>query len=228
MSSNISDTLENNIAICKTIKNVNKNIKTNIVMSVIKRIFDIFIGLIGAIILLPMSIIIAIAKIIAKDGTPLFYKQKRVGKNGKFFYIYKFRTMVENADELLCSYLNNNKDIEEEFKKYRKIKNDPRVTKIGKFLRDTSIDEFPQFINVLNGTMSFIGPRPIVEDELKLYGEAKDVLLSVKPGITGFWQVNGGNKVTYDERIKQELYYIENKSLWLDIKIFFKTFKTVF
>ena len=163
------------------------------------------------------------------DRGSVFFKQKRPGLNGKYFYLYKFRTMYPNNDEILKKYLNENLKAKEEWNKYRKLKTyDPRVTPIGKFLRKTSLDELPQFFNVLKGDMSVVGPRPYIDsefDEYKVPKEIRKKLLSVKPGITGLWQVENRNEATFNERIKQDLEYIENQSFWLDIKIILKTIK---
>ena len=169
-----------------------------------------------------------IARIILRenDGS-LFYSQLRYGKNGKMFRLYKFRSMCKNADEKLKKYLEENEDAKKEFEESQKLTNDPRITKLGKFLRKTSIDELPQSINILLGQMSFVGPRPVIKDEVERYGKNKDKFLSVKPGLTGYWQVNGRSNINYEERMNLELYYVDNQSLLLDIKIFFKTFGTV-
>lgn len=195
---------------------------------IIKRLFDIIIGIIGFIILIPLTIIVKIANLINKDNGPVFYKQKRIGKNGKYFYMFKYRSMIYKADEVLKEYLETHPKEAEEFKKYRKLEHDPRITKTGKFLRETSLDEMPQVLNLLNGTMTLIGPRPIVDGEIDIYNkEEKKKFLSVKPGVTGYWQANGRSNTTYEERKKMELYYVDNQSLRLDIKIFFKTFSAV-
>lgn len=168
-----------------------------------------------------------ILKLINKEKGPIFYKQKRIGKNGKYFYIYKYRSMYVGADEKLKEYLEKHPEEKREFEKYRKLEHDPRITKIGKILRETSLDEVPQVINLLNGTMTLIGPRPIVDGEIDIYGEDKEKFLSVTPGLTGYWQVNGRSNTTYEERKEMELYYVEHQSFLLDIKIFFKTFSVV-
>ncbi len=175
-------------------------------------------------------IVIAIVIKLTDKGS-ILYKQKRPGLNGKPFYLYKFRTMYHNNDEILQRYLKENSKAKEEWEKYRKLKTyDPRVTPIGKFLRKSSLDELPQFFNVLKGDMSVIGPRPYIESEFKEYKIPKDIrekLLSVKPGITGLWQVNHRNEATFEERIKQDLKYIDNQSFLLDLKIIFKTIKVM-
>lgn len=190
---------------------------------IFKRLTDIFFSIIGLILFIPLTIIIKICYISTGDFNSIFFKQKRIGKNGKHFYIYKYRSMVYNADQLLKKILKN-KEIRNEYYKSFKIKNDPRITKIGNFLRKTSIDEIPQFINILKGNMSLVGPRPIVDKEIIKYGKAKDILLSVKPGLTGLWAVNGRNNLSYEERVKLEIFYVKNKSILLDTKIIIKSF----
>ena len=199
-----------------------------IAYSIIKRAIDIIVGLIGTIALIPLTIIVHIARVInhENDG-PIFYKQLRIGKNGKYFEIYKYRSMIIGADKILKTYLDEHEDAKREFEENHKLDNDPRITKVGKILRKTSLDEFPQFINVLIGNMSLIGPRPIVDDEIEKYGKNRDKLLSVKPGITGYWAAYGRSNTSYNRRIKQELYYVDNFSFKLDAKIFFKTISAV-
>ena len=212
------------------IRIINKE-KTNkkILYRAIKRMIDIIGAIVGIIFLIPTTIAVCLARKISKeDKGPLFYEQLRYGKNGKVFRLYKFRSMCIGADEKLKKYLEESEDIRKEFQKTHKLQNDPRITKIGNFLRKTSLDELPQMINILKGDMSFVGPRPVVEKEVEEYGENKEKFLSVKPGLTGYWQGNGRSSTTYEERMKMELYYVDNCSLWLDIKIFFKTFIAVF
>lgn len=220
-----NSTIDNVRAIKKEKTKTNKKIMYNF----IKRTIDAIGALIGIIILIPATIIIYLArKILKEDKGPLFYEQLRYGKNGKVFRLYKFRSMCIGADKKLKEYLENNEEARKEFEKTHKLQNDPRITKIGNFLRKTSLDELPQMINILRGDMSFVGPRPVVEKEVEDYGKNKEKFLSVKPGLTGYWQVNGRSNTTYEERMEMELYYVDNCSLWLDIKIFFKTFITVF
>lgn len=210
---------------------VEKEIKTNkkVLYKITKRAIDIIGAMIGIILLIPTIILVYIArKILKEDQGPLFYKQLRYGKNGKIFRLYKFRSMCINADKKLKEYLDNNEDAKNEFEKTHKLQKDPRITKLGNFLRKTSLDELPQMINILKGEMSFVGPRPVISEEVEEYGVNKDKFLSVTPGLTGYWQVNGRSNTTYEERMLMELYYVENCSLWLDTKIFFKTFITVF
>ena len=212
------------------IRIINKE-KTNkkILYRATKRMIDIIGAIVGIIFLIPTTIAVCLAREISKeDKGPVFYEQLRYGKNGKVFRLYKFKSMCIGADEKLKKYLEENEEIRKEFQKTHKLQNNPRITKIGNFLRKTSLDELPQVINILKGEMSFVGPRPVVEKEVEDYGKNKDKFLSVKPGLTGYWQVNGRSNTTYEERMEMELYYVDNCSLWLDIKIFFKTFITVF
>lgn len=189
----------------------------------IKRGFDIFCSIIGILALIPLWIIIKISYMCTGDFHGVFYRQKRLGKHGKIIHIFKFRTMVVNAEEILQEWLQNNPQKREEYYKDRKIENDPRITKIGNILRKTSLDEFPQFLNILFGDMSLIGPRPVVLDEADNYGENKAKFLSMRPGLTGYWASNGRSNISYEERMKMELYYIDHCSLLLDIQIIFDT-----
>ena len=193
----------------------------------IKRCFDIICGLIGVIVLIPVTIILKIVTICSGDLNPIIFSQNRIGKNGKEFKFYKFRSMVPNADEVLFKTLEMNKLMAEEYKKNRKLKNDPRITKVGKVIRKLSIDELPQLINVLKGDMSIIGNRPYLPREKEDMEDFYEDIIKTKPGITGYWQVNGRSKTTFKERLELERYYSNNYSLILDIKIFFKTFKVV-
>lgn len=185
----------------------------------VKRILDIVISLFGMIILLPIFIIIAtIIKLDSKG--PIFFTHRRIGKDGKEIGIYKFRTMVDNAEDLIKEFT---EEQQKEFRECYKLQNDPRVTKIGKFLRKTSLDELPQVLNILKGDLSIIGPRPVIEEELEKYGKNREKFISVKPGLTGYWAANGRSDTTYAERVQMELYYIDNMSLNLDVHIFLKT-----
>lgn len=189
----------------------------------VKRVIDIIGGLVGIVLLIPVTILIGIVNIIFKENGPIFYSQERIGKNGKKFKMYKYRSMVVDADKKLKTILQENEELREEFKRTRKLKNDPRITKIGKVLRKTSLDELPQLINVLKGEMSLVGPRAVVDGEIDLFGENRDTVLSVKPGITGYWAANGRSNTTYEERVNMETFYAKNFNLALDIKILFKT-----
>lgn len=199
-------------------------IKNKPIYSIVKRIFDFTFSLLALILLIPVFVIIAIA-IKLDDGGPVFYVSNRVGKDGKIFGVYKFRSMVLNADQLIQSFTPEQK---KEFENNFKIQNDPRITKIGRFIRKTSLDELPQLLNILKGDMSFVGPRPVTKCETELYGKYKDILLSVRPGLTGFWAANGRSNITYRRRKAMEIYYVKNQSLMLDLKILLKTILVVF
>lgn len=192
----------------------------------IKRLFDIFVGLLGIIFLIPVSIIVKIINVCNKDFDSMFFCHIRIGKSGKEFKLYKFRSMVPNADEVLKELLKDPK-YNDEWKRNQKFDKDPRITKIGKFLRKTSLDELPQFINVLKGDMSLIGPRPLVKGELDEHNGNHLIYESVRPGITGWWACNGRSSTTYDERLELEYYYVNNMSLTLDIKCIIETVKAV-
>ena len=195
--------------------------------SFIKRLFDIICSLIGIIILIPLSIIIKISYVLTGDFHSIFFTQNRIGKNGKEFKLFKFRTMVVNADEVLFKLLKENKDLAKEYKKNRKLKNDPRITKIGKILRRTSIDELPQLINVFVGNMTMIGNRPYLPREKEDMGKYYNDIVKTRPGITGYWQVSGKKNSTFQKRLELESFYSKNCGLKMDIKIFFKTFGAV-
>ncbi len=188
-----------------------------------KRVFDILCSIIGLVALVPIIIGVKIAYISTGDFDSIFYRQTRLGKHGKKIRIFKLRTMVPNADEILKNWLNHNPEKRAEYLRDRKIENDPRITKIGNFLRKSSLDEFPQFINIFAGDMSLIGPRPVVPDEVKKYKKNKDKFLSVRPGLTGYWASNGRSNISYDERIKMELYYVDHCGFLLDLQIIFDT-----
>lgn len=189
----------------------------------VKRGVDILFASIALVILSPLFLIIMVAIKLDSKGSVIF-KHKRIGKNGKEIYIYKFRTMVENAEDLIKNFS------PEQMKRYKenfKLDDDPRVTRVGKFLRKTSLDELPQLINIIKGDLSLIGPRPVVENELEKYSTNKSKFLSVTPGLTGYWAANGRSNTTYEQRMIMELYYIDNVSFKLDVKIFFKTISAV-
>ena len=192
----------------------------------VKRCFDVFVSIIGVLFLIPTVLILKLLFVLSGDFKPIIFKQKRVGKFGKNIYIYKIRSMVPNAEEELHKLLKIKK-YKKEWDKNQKLENDPRITKIGKFIRKTSIDELPQFINVLKGDMSLIGPRPLVVNELDSHGGIHRVYESVRPGITGWWACNGRSEVSYDERLNLEYYYVNNKSISLDTKCIYKTITAV-
>jgi len=191
--------------------------------NVIKRVFDVFFSSAVLILGSPIFLLIALLVFISSPG-PVFYGHLRVGRGNKKIKCWKFRTMVQNADKTLINLLDNNPHLQLEWNKYYKLKNDPRITKIGKFLRKTSLDELPQFFNVLMGDLSVVGPRPCVEGEIvQNFGEKTNFILSIRPGITGIWQISGRNNLTRDERVKLEETYIQSQSLILDISIILKT-----
>lgn len=192
----------------------------------IKRCIDIILSLLGLIILSPVFLLIAIL-IKKEDHGNVFYKHKRIGHMNKDIYIYKFRSMTNKYKTFDEFYQTLSDEQKQEWDENFKLENDPRITKIGKFIRKTSLDELPQIINILKGDMSVIGPRPVVNDEIEKYGNQKAKFLSIKPGLTGYWAANGRSATTYEDRIKLELYYIDHCSLLLDIKIFFKTILSV-
>ena len=189
---------------------------------IMKRIFDIVVTVCGGIFILPFMLIIAII-IYLDSGGPIIYKQKRVGRNGKEFNFYKFRSMVKNADTILEEYLNTHEDEKKEWQKNFKLKNDPRVTKIGKIIRKTSIDELPQLWNVLIGDMSLVGPRPLLPNEVERYSSYIEDYKLVLPGLTGVWQVSGRSDTTFEERVIMDSWYIHNWSVWIDIVYLLKT-----
>ena len=191
-----------------------------------KRLFDILCSIIGLLLLIPVTWIVKICYVLTGDFKTIFYAQKRIGKDGKIIYLYKFRTMVPNSKEILEELLKNPK-YKKEWNENQKFHNDPRITKIGKLLRKSSLDELPQFVNVFKGEMSLIGPRPLVKGELDAHNGNHEIYESVKPGITGWWACSGRSNIDYDERLKLEYYYIEHQSLLLDIKCVFKTIEAV-
>jgi undecaprenyl-phosphate galactose phosphotransferase len=188
----------------------------------IKEIFDKVLSVLLFILFLPLLLLLYLVVYLSSKGDPI-YKQKRVGENGRRFHIYKFRTMRVDADKMLEEILENDPVKKAEWEKEFKLKDDPRITRIGKFLRRTSLDELPQLFNVFQGKMSLVGPRPIIEDEIPKYGEYFDYFTAVKPGITGLWQVSGRNDIAYDERVRLDVWYVRNWSLELDIMILVKT-----
>lgn len=188
----------------------------------VKRSFDLFTSTLFILIFSWLYIILAIA-VKCSDGGPVFYKHPRIGKNGKVIYIRKFRSMIKNADKVQVQLTPEQL---EQYKREYKVDNDPRITKLGRFLRKTSLDELPNVFAIFTGAISVIGPRPIMREEAEdKYGEDMDKLLSVKPGMIGWWAANGRSKCTYEsgERQKAELYYVDHCSVWMDIKIIFKT-----
>ncbi len=192
----------------------------------IKRLFDVVFSLSVLILFSPVYLLLALLIAYSSEG-PIFYVQERVGKNYKPFGCIKFRTMVTNADEMLVELMETSPHLRQEFADNFKLKQDPRITKIGRFLRLTSLDEFPQFWNVLKGDMSVVGPRPLVAQELYMYGSHIDKVLTIKPGITGLWQVSGRNDIPYSRRIQIDLYYVKFHNFWLDLWVIMKTIGVV-
>ncbi|MCI8568948.1 MAG: sugar transferase [Bacilli bacterium] len=193
----------------------------------VKRLFDLLCALVGCTLLIPIALIVKIFYIITGDFNSIFFTQKRIGQYGEEFNFFKFRTMVPNADEILFEKLNSDKELAKEYKENKKLKNDPRITKAGKILRRTSLDELPQLINVLKGDMSMIGNRPYIPREKRDMGKHFSEIVKTRPGITGYWQVSGRENASFKKRLELEKYYSNNQSFLLDIKIFFKTFKAV-
>lgn len=191
---------------------------------VAKRFIDICAGVAGMCVLIPLTIILYIVKIMDKDKGPLFFSQDRIGKDGKLFKMYKFRTMVVGADEVLEKLLKEDENARKEYAKNKKLKNDPRITKIGKFLRSTSLDEFPQFLNVLKGDMSLVGPRPYLPREEEDMGYYYYYITKCKPGITGLWQVSGRSEVCFEDRLDLDLeYYRDDVGVMSNLGIVAKT-----
>ena len=193
---------------------------------IIKRVFDLICSILGIILIIPITIIVKLIYVCTGDFYSIIIKQERIGKNGKPFKFYKFRSMIPHADEALKEILKDPK-YKKEWDLNQKLENDPRITKIGKLLRKTSVDELLQFINVFLNDMSLIGPRPLVRGELDAHNGNHEIYERVKPGITGWWACNGRSATTYAKRLKLEYFYVEHCSLWLDIKCIFLTFKVV-
>jgi len=212
--------------------NNSKRLKTqnseNIYTVLFYELFDIFFSFFALLLFSPIILVIAIVIKIKSPNGSIFFAHKRKGLRGKDIYVHKFRTMYSDADIRLDNLLNENPKLREEYNKNFKLKNDPRIIEgIGNFLRKTSLDELPQFFDSLCGNLSIVGPRPIVQDELKKYGQYAQKLLSVKPGITGLWQVSGRNNLSYEERVNLDMKYINKKTFFLDLKIIFLTVKVM-
>ncbi len=223
LNNNINEKIENNNA--NIMKKLGHFFNVTIYVHFFKRIFDILGGIVGFIILIPLTIIVFFANLINKDKGPLFYSQKRIGKKGRVFKIYKFRSMIVGASDILKQYLDEHPDEKKEFTKYRKLKHDPRITKTGAFLRKTSLDEWPQFINILKGDMSLVGNRPYLLREKEEMGEDFDSIEKYKPGLTGLWQTSGRSNLKFVDRINIEKEYVP--TLVGDIKIICATVQKV-
>lgn len=193
---------------------------------IVKKIFDFCMAIVLIVVFSPVLLALYALVYISTNGKPLF-KHERIGKNGLKFKIYKFRTMYLDAEEKLQELLENCEECKQEWESDFKLKNDPRITKIGRFLRKTSLDELPQLINVIRGEMSLVGPRPIIEKEVEKYASYFDYFKAVKPGITGLWQVSGRNDIDYDERVQLDVWYTRNWSIELDLQILIKTIVVV-
>ena len=225
----LSDIMQNQIEETESTEIMEKSQikKQSLTYLFFKRLTDIVLSLLALIGFSPVFLGVWIANRFGDNKGPLFFKQTRIGKNGKPFKMYKFRSMIVNADEILHSnielyekYVENNYKLEPDA--------DPRITKLGRWLRRTSIDEIPQFINILKGDMSIVGPRPVVKEELKEYGDRVDKFLSVKPGAMGLWQASGRSNIGYPERCDLELSYVDHASYWYDVKIMFKNIISIF
>jgi undecaprenyl-phosphate galactose phosphotransferase len=192
----------------------------------VKRCFDLFAA--SALLMATSPVLLFICVQVLRSGRPIFFGHQRVGQHNRLFKCYKFRTMAPNADKLLNDLLARSPEAREEWERDFKLKDDPRITPIGRFLRKTSLDELPQLWNVLKGDMSLVGPRPVVTAELERYGNQVEYYLEARPGITGLWQISGRNNVTYDQRVYLDAWYVKNWSLFNDIVILLKTVKVIF
>lgn len=188
----------------------------------LKRMIDLSLIIISSPVIIPVILILSVLVKVTSKG-PIFYGHKRVGKNGKIIKCWKFRSMYQNSQEMLEKILSENEEMKKEWEENRKFVNDPRITKFGKFLRKTSLDELPQLFNIFIGNMSFVGPRPVTSEELEKYGENADYILTVTPGLSGMWQISGRSDTGYEERVNLDSYYIQNWSIWLDLWIIIKT-----
>jgi len=188
----------------------------------LKRVLDLSIVILASPFLIPFFGLISLITHLDSPGA-VFYTQLRIGQGGKKFGVWKFRTMVENADEVLEKYLTANPELRKEWEETHKLKNDPRITRMGRFLRKSSLDELPQILNVVRGDMGIVGPRPIIEEEAHHYGDKLKVYIQVRPGITGLWQVSGRNDLDYATRVRLDEYYVRNWSVWFDLYIIAKT-----
>ena len=191
-----------------------------------KEIFDFLFALIFIIIGFPFFIIIALLIKLSSRG-PIFFTQERIGKHNKTFNCIKFRTMHPEAKDILQNLISNNENLRKEFEENHKLKNDPRITFIGKILRKTSLDELPQFINILRMEMSLVGPRPIVKEEISKYGDSFSKVTSIKPGVTGLWQISGRNNLSYKKRVFLDCLYTDKMSFIMDIRIMIRTFGVI-
>jgi lipopolysaccharide/colanic/teichoic acid biosynthesis glycosyltransferase len=192
----------------------------------LKRLFDLVLTLVALPLIVPVSLLIVVLIKLDSRG-PALVKVKRLGRNHGSFYKYKFRTMAPDAERILKELLASDPQIRQEYEATYKLKNDPRITRFGRFLRKTSLDELAQVLNVIHGEMSWVGPRDILAKELAMYGEHGDKFVSIQPGITGLWQVSGRSRLPYSERVRLDMYYVDHLSWWLDLKILVKTVPVV-
>lgn len=206
--------------------NFRNNLKNGLNIAA-KRVFDLAAGVLLSVLTMPVLAGLAAAVVLNSRG-PVLYRQERIGRAGRVFWCYKFRTMVADADRVLERLLSENSHLSVEWKQGQKLKKDPRVTRVGRFLRKYSLDELPQIINVLRGEMSLVGPRPVVRGEIEKYGGFVDYYYTVSPGISGLWQVSGRNDIDYETRVMLDSWYVRNWSLWLDIYILVRTVRVVF
>jgi Undecaprenyl-phosphate galactose phosphotransferase WbaP len=193
---------------------------------IVKRLLDYTLLIVTLPITVPIMLTLAAIVKLSSKG-PVFFRQARLGDQGKVFYAYKFRTMRPDAVQALAKYLREHPELRRQWEEDHKLKDDPRITTFGQFLRKVSLDELPQLLNVLKGEMSLVGPRPIVEAEVERYGETYKLYTSVLPGITGLWQVSGRNDISYDERVRFDEFYVQNWSLWLDLHILLRTIRVI-
>jgi exopolysaccharide production protein ExoY len=191
------------------------------VFQLTKRILDCVIAVLVFVVSWP--IFLTLALLVAMDGGPVIYRHKRIGREGRQFDCYKFRTMIVGAHDLFDEFLAYHPTVVAEWEEAQKLDLDPRITSTGRFLRRTSLDEMPQLLNVIRGEMSLVGPRPITKPELQRYGAHASEYLTVRPGLTGFWQVSGRNRLSYAERVALDVRYIRTRSIWFDIVILFRT-----
>ncbi len=195
--------------------------------AITKRGIDIIGATMGILLLMPLTAIIYIMERAIGDKGPVFYTQTRIGENGKLFKMYKYRSMVVGAEKKLEEYIKENEQLKQEYQKYKKLENDPRITKVGRFLRKTSLDEFPQFINVLKGEMTLVGPRPYLPQEKEEMNGYFKYITSLRPGLTGLWQISGRSEVSFIDRLEMDMNYYQSRALKNDIKIIGKTIEKV-
>lgn len=202
--------------------------KSSIVSRFLKRCLDIIGGIVGCVLALVALVFIKIAYLRDGDHESVIFTQERIGKDGKFIKIYKFRSMIPDAEEVLERLMYENEDIRQEYLTNKKLQNDPRVTHVGDMIRRTSLDEFPQFFNVLKGEMSLVGPRPYLPREIEDMGDAYNYIIKCKPGVTGPWQIGGRSDVTFETRLQMDIDYYNNHGFLSDIKILIETVTSVF